>query len=1104
MLEPRIPLDEKERLQDLCNLLVLNTVPEERFDRVTRCAQRLFGVATTLISLVDSDRQWFKSRQGLDVTETPRNISFCGHAILSDLPFIVEDASIDSRFTDNPLVAGPLHLRFYAGMPLHGPLGYKIGTLCLIDYAPRTFNDADAKSLRDLAAWAELELNSQTLSNAIFTSRENELRLSTVLDNVIDGIVTTDANGMIDTINLAARRIFGFGQETLTSNNVRILIPEFFDEIQRISLEDRKRLSDGETLRINDKAFGQRSNGAIFPIELAIAEMVVNGRPGFIGIVRDITDTHRTQAQLQTAQERLSLALEGSELALWDWNIATGQVYLSARWLEMCGGPAQQHVSGFTELRNQVHPDDMKRREKETIAVLKGEKEVYHIEHRVRMLNGEWKWIESHGKVVERNAHGMALRMAGTNADISMRKFAENSLRESQEKTELASRAKSEFLANMSHEIRTPMNAVLGITHLLKETELSPEQRKYLEMIHVSGKLLLGILNDILDFSKIEAGQMQLEPVQFDLGTVLDVLAPIMSVNAKDKPIELAIGVDADVPLNVIGDSLRLQQVLVNLVGNAIKFTEQGAVTIHISLIDKLQDKAMLRFTIRDTGIGMSQEQQERLFSAFAQADSSMTRRFGGTGLGLVISRKLIEMMGGRLNVGSELGVGSEFVITVPLQMANAQQNAKETDKKMEGLHILVLDDNDTCMAFLRKNTEKWNWRLEWAKSEGDAIKQIRNANDTGNVYDALLIDSRIFSVDGLSAIRTAEAIFPHSSLPVVVMCNAFECGKLSIVENKGGISATLMKPVTGSTLFNALNNVLMRRTDSASVACASSARKPDKYSIHGIRILAVEDNFVNQVVINGLLQKKCAILDIVNNGLEAVERLRSNGNSYDLILMDVQMPVMDGYSATRLIRSELKLTIPVLAMTAGVTELEREQCIACGMDDFVGKPIESSLLFDAILRNLPAESQSVGRHDIVKTADQETQRLAIERASAVAAPIEPPIIDFCLMLSAMGNNSELVRMYTESFLATIDETLASIKSAVDSGNMKELRLHAHTVKGTVGFFHAKFSVDSAARLEEMGRTEDHANFRQGFADLKFEIERLRPLLQSFLNGDGA
>lgn len=577
----------------------------------------------------------------------------------------------------------------------------------------------------------------------------------------------------------------------------------------------------------------------------------------------------------------------------------------------------------------------------------------------------EWTYVRKDGSRLPVNlvvtaihdAKGEITGFLGIANDISMQRQLLSSLVSAKEQAEAASLAKSAFVANMSHEIRTPMNAVLGMTRLLSGTPLSVDQKKYLEMIQVSGQSLLGILNDILDFSKIEAGRMELSHEIFDLNDVLNGLANIMSVNASEKDLELAIGLEPDVPLQWRGDALRLQQILINLVGNAIKFTAQGEVSVWVGLDQNIEadgDKASLCFSVRDTGIGMDAGQTSRLFSAFSQADNSTTRRFGGTGLGLTISRRLAELMNGRIEVFSSLGVGSEFRFTVPLTHGPVVAPVKSERL----VQVLIVDDNKTSRAALALMLQRCQLQADVVESGALAIAKIA----AGAHYDLALVDAQMPEMGGLSTLQALRQQPLTRALPVVLMTSPF--GRESLVQQRTSsqADAILTKPVTASLLCSSLKEILTGYSNSSSErAMAVQSDHLLELATEGLNamhLLLVEDNPLNQIVAKGLLLKAGITVDIVDNGQKAVEQLRQNPKVYEMVLMDVQMPVMDGFTATRLIRSELQLTLPIVAMSAGVMESEQEECRAAGMNDFIAKPIEYERMLAVIARNVLSDHQ--------------------------------------------------------------------------------------------------------------------------------------------------
>jgi len=615
---------------------------------------------------------------------------------------------------------------------------------------------------------------------------------------------------------------------------------------------------------------------------------------------------------------------------------------------------------------------------------------------------------------------------------------------------EAATHAKSDFLANMSHEIRTPMNAILGMTHLALKTNPSPKQADYLNKIKAAAQALLGIINDILDTSKIEAGKLNLETIDFRMEEVLDSVSTIVSQRAQDKNLEFLIASDPGVPTNLTGDPLRLGQILINLVNNGIKFTERGEVAVTIALQERFQQRVRLKFSVRDTGIGMTAEQSSRLFQAFSQADTSTTRKFGGTGLGLSISKRLVEMMAGTIWVESLPGTGSTFHFTAWFGIGS-DEKPKRFIPDLAGVRALVVDDNAQAREILTEALKLFALRAESVASGEDAVRAIAAA-DTQDPYRLVLMDWHMPGMDGLEASRIIKRDHRLQHIPKMVMITAF--GRQDVLTSavEAGIDGYLLKPVNASLLYDTLVELfgIAPPGEYARAAAKPGGHEPNAT---GIRILVVEDNEINQQVARELLESAGAIVTVARNGEEAVKLLTP---AFDIVLMDLQMPEMDGYEATRLLRSDPCFReIPIIAMTAHVLAEERHRCLEAGMNDHVSKPIDPDALFATLARwtkSLPRQSEP---SDAIDGGLPEIAGVDIDGA-----------------LRRVAGNRRLYRDLLQQFAARESNAPERISAALQSGDVKLAERIAHTVGGVAANIGIPGVQAAAERLERALREE--------------------------------
>jgi signal transduction histidine kinase/DNA-binding response OmpR family regulator len=847
--------------------------------------------------------------------------------------------------------------------------------------------------------------------------------------------------------------------------------------IARAALQ--KSMADGQPWELEIPVM-RADGGRIWARVVATPELTDGKMVRVVGAIQDVTArVVAEQRALKEANSRATLATESGGIGIWEWDILSGTLGWNSWMYRLYGvAPRDSMEENYELWRNQLHPDDLEASEQALRNCAAGIAP-FNTSFRIVWADGSIHHLRATGQVTDFDS-GRAVRVVGANWDVTDLIQAEEKSRQAMKAAEESNRIKSDFLANMSHEIRTPMNAIMGMTRLALRKSPDTVQLNYLKKIDNAAQSLLSIINDILDYSKIEAGKMELEQIDFSLDEVLNNLDDIVRQKAEQKGIEIVFSMAAEIPRSLQGDPLRLGQILINLVNNAIKFTEKGRVVVEVKAEESAGDTRELRFLVSDTGIGMSSEQVSNLFKSFNQADTSITRKYGGTGLGLAITKQLCELMQGSLEVESRPGEGSTFVFTATFGAATGALPLQGAARRRDLLKksALIVDDNENARDVLIEMLANNGLTAKAVRSGEDAIAAIKAASDDGKPFDLVLMDWRMPDMDGAEASREIKALRSISRIPAIMMVSAFDRERAMNGVADHEMDGFLIKPVNESLLIDSIATIFGVKPDYLE-ADSWSAAGDFPAELLGRRVLLVEDNDVNRELASELLSDMGIQVTIAVNGREGVDRVISE--PFDLVLMDIQMPVMDGLTATKLIRADERFgKLPILAMTAHAMSGDRDRSLNAGMNDHITKPIDPNRLQAALMRWMPEKSRQ--RPEPVKTH--------VKSAPAEeCVPKQLPPFDVQAALQRTNGKPKLLRKLMLGFRDHYSDAILDLREHVAAGRDADAERLAHSLKSVAAMLEAKDLAKAAYSVENAFRSGETASINALIETLERELD---------------
>ena len=897
--------------------------------------------------------------------------------------------------------------------------------------------------------------------------------LSSLLTNVLAAaseiaIISTDNDGIISMFNRGAELLLGYQAEEVVGKQSPAMLHLAAEVSQRsveLTEEFGEDISAFDVFTYKPRVKGPetrtwtyiRKDGSECQVSLSVSAMRDNRGEiiGYLGVAVNIDTMLKQQEELLSASYQLSKAAEVAELGIWNFDIKTNELQWNDRMFSIYDYSLDIRGQGvnYQHWRNRLHPDDIEMAEKALQDSI-----TFNIPYaplfRIITSSDQVRYIQAGGQI-SFDKSGAAVRIVGINRDITEQRELEQTLRLAKASADAANAAKSAFLANMSHEIRTPMNAVLGMLQLIQHSEMTRQQADYVSKAEIAAKSLLGLLNDILDFSKIDAGKLELDLHSFELETLMRELAVMLATNVHNQNVEVIFDLDPSIPYLIEGDELRLRQVLLNLAGNAIKFTAEGHVIVAVRCNTIDANQVNLTISVTDTGIGISKEQETKIFQGFVQAESSTSRRFGGTGLGLAITKRLVNLMGGELALTSRLGEGSRFWFDLSFNIIELKNSDIVID--LQGKHILVVDDSKMSRKLVAKNLTAHGADVNEAHNSHEAFKLIEKSISANNHYDVIIMDWYMPDGNGIETANHIQAMFSPATAPAIIMLTAYGAEVMEQTKHysQQPFVSMLTKPVTANLIREAVYQAINE------VDNAPQTRKISNLALNGIKILVVEDNALNRQVIDELLRLQGAVVTLAKNGTEGVEWVTQSNNQFDIVIMDMQMPVMDGLEATRLIRADGRFNeLSILAMTANASAADKTLCLAAGMDDHIGKPIDMTLLIPCMLKlinktdvtqyRLTANNLDASLPDVVNDIDDD---LIIESSESI--------------LRRFGGELAFFIDVKHHFTTEMKQQLLLLTQAFTQQDGGAISRIAHTIKGTASNIGAKRLAAFAATLEK-------------------------------------